>query len=151
MHGAATASAAAFLLAEHLGHDDASRDAFGQGLAVLAVGGKDGVGWAQVLHYAHGDGFFTVVEVHEAAYLHGAVHLCGLIFETPDAHHLSQQVVGMLSVQLFGEDGRFLGHSLGAHQIPPVVGEASSWVRLASGAGCTMAGYPAPYSRNQRR
>ncbi len=121
MHRPAAPPAAPLLLAEHLGHDGARWNALRQSLAMLAIGGHHCVVLVQVLHHAHGDRFFAVIEVHEAANLHGAIHLRRLLLQPPNAHHLPQQALPVLAIQLTLLNRRLAGCGLCTHQSPPVV------------------------------
>src|SRR5690606_3713162 len=91
VHRPAAAAAAAFALAEHLGHHRCGRHAACQRMAVLAVGGEDAVVVAQLRHRAGSDRLLADVQVQEAANAAGAVELGAFLLEAPDAHHLPQQ------------------------------------------------------------
>ena len=66
VHRAATTAAAAFLLAQHLGHQPVHRDAAGDRLAVLAIGRDNGVLGPERLHDPDRHGFLAIVKMQEA-------------------------------------------------------------------------------------
>ena len=80
---------------------DLRRDAPGEGVPVLAVGGHDGVVGCERLHHPDGDGLLADVEVHEAADLGGAVQLDAALLEPADAQHLPVEPAGVLDVEGF--------------------------------------------------
>ena len=98
VHRAAAAAAAALDAAEHLGHDRLGRDAAGQRVAVLAVGGHDRVVRVERLHAADGHRLLADVQVQEAADLGRAVQLDAALLEAPDAEHLAIEVAARASL-----------------------------------------------------
>ncbi len=100
VHRAAAAAAAAFQLAEHLGHQPVHADAAGDRLAVLAVGRDDGVIGAERFHHADRHRLLAVIQMQKAEDLLRLVQLDAFRLEMPDADHLAQQMVQVRVVEL---------------------------------------------------
>jgi hypothetical protein len=66
VHRPAAAEAAAFLLAQQLGHQPVHADTAGDRLAVLAIGRDDGILRSERFHDADRHCFFAVIEVKKA-------------------------------------------------------------------------------------
>ena len=63
-------------LRQYAGHGQAAR----QRMAMLAVGGDDGILWLERLHHTHRHGLLTVVQVQEAADLLFLIELATALF-----------------------------------------------------------------------
>ena len=92
VHGAAFAAAVAGFFTEQLSEHFVERCAFGNAMAMAAVGAGDVIVLAQRFADADGDGFFANVEVGEPRHLGAEIELIDLFFEQPDLEHLAIEV-----------------------------------------------------------
>jgi hypothetical protein len=67
-------------------------------MAMLAVGGDDGIFRLQRLHRANGDRFLADVEMNEAADLARGVKFDAFFFEAANAQHLFEQMHSVLAI-----------------------------------------------------
>ena len=102
VHRAAAAATAALEPAVHLGHQHGHRDAAGDRLAVLAIGGDHRILGPDGLHDPDRDRLLAVVEVQKAPDLLRLVQLEALLLEPADADHLLEQmeIVRVVEVDL---------------------------------------------------
>ena len=106
MHRAATALAAAGLLAKQLTHHFAGRDACAQGMHVIAVGAAKPV--VLTLHgadHARTHRLLAVVQVNEAKHFAAVIHLRAFVFKTPTEGHVPVEPQARLAVHA-GSFGR---------------------------------------------
>ena len=130
VHRAAPPTAAALLLPVHLGHQPAGVDPARQRVAMLAIGGDDGVFCRQRTHATGGDSFLPDVEVQESPDLPRAVQLGTLLLEPPNAEHVTQERESQFAI----ERRRWCGR---AH--------------VASSVEVSPSGRPSSRARNTRR
>src|SRR5882757_1243959 len=89
VHRAALALGIAGAATGQLGHHALGVHAGGQHLAVVAVGGDDGVLGLDGRLHAHDDGFLADIEMTEAADQAHAVELAGALLEAADQQHVA--------------------------------------------------------------
>ena len=97
VHRAALALGIAAAAAGQLGHHALGVHAAGQHVAVVAIGGDDGVLVAHIGLHADDDGFLADVEMAEAADQAHAVELARPLLEAADQQH-----VAIVGLELFG-------------------------------------------------
>jgi hypothetical protein len=69
-------------------------------VAVLTVGGDDGVFGRQRLHHPDRDRFLAVLQMQEAADLRGTVEFGAFALKPSNANHLLQELQRMVAVDL---------------------------------------------------
>jgi hypothetical protein len=87
-------------LAEHFRHNLTGRQAARQCVAMLSVGGDDGVVGGQRLHDADSISLLADVEVQKAADFFCAVKLGTPFLKAPDQDHLTEQFQRMVAICL---------------------------------------------------
>jgi len=115
VHRAAFALAVAGLTAVQLGHHTVQVGAFGDAVAVAAMGRNDPVTAGRARADANGDRLLADVAVHDAVNLAGAIVVRGAFLEAPDGEHLAQHLTLLVGGR-FGE--RLMG--MGAIPFGPV-------------------------------
>ena len=91
VHRTTPTHAAAFDLAEHLGHDALGADALQQGMSVLPVRGDDRFVGLELAHDTGSDCFLADGEVEKAPDLHLAVQLGAALLHHADADHVAEE------------------------------------------------------------
>ena len=69
-------------------------------MAMLAIGGDDGIFRRQRFHHSHRIGFLSDIEVKETTNLLLAIKLGAALLEATDQHHAAQQPSRMLAVKM---------------------------------------------------
>src|SRR5208337_3465237 len=88
VHGTAFALAVPGLFAQQFGEHSIGGGAFRQTMSVTAVRAGDVIGGLERFTYAHGDRFFTDVEMSQSGHQGPRVKLIDLRFELADGNHL---------------------------------------------------------------